>query len=125
MAASDTLPETAAPAPGAFEETFTAFAAGGADGIVCLNISSALSATMQSAMTAAKSLEGEVDVRVIDSKTITYGLGNQVELAAAAAADGASLDEVVALIDGLKRRTRVIGALNTLAHLQKGGRIGR
>jgi DegV family protein with EDD domain len=61
---------------------------------------------------------------VIDSRTITYGLGNQVELAAAAAADGASLDDVVALIDSLKARTRVLGALDTLENLKKGGRIG-
>jgi DegV family protein with EDD domain len=124
MAASETLPETSAPAPGAFEQAFSRFREDGADGIVCLNISSSLSATMQSALTAAKSLEGQIDVRVIDSRTITYGLGNQVELAAAAAADGASLDDVVALIDSLKARTHVLGALDSLENLKKGGRIG-
>jgi DegV family protein with EDD domain len=124
MAASETLPETAAPAPGAFEQVFSQCRDDGADGIVCLNISSSLSATMQSALTAAKSLEGQVDVRVIDSRTITYGLGNQVELAAAAAADGAGLDDVVSLIDSLKARTRVLGALDSLENLKKGGRIG-
>src|SRR5215467_4562417 len=77
MAASESLPETSAPAPGAFEQAFSRFREDGADGIVCLNISSSLSATMQSALTAAKSLEGQIDVRVIDSRTITYGLGNQ------------------------------------------------
>jgi DegV family protein with EDD domain len=124
MAAAPELPETAAPSPGSFEEAFTGFRDEGADGIVCLNISSELSATMQSAVTAAKSLEGQVDVRVIDSTSITYGLGNQVALAAEAAADGASLDDVVALVEQLKRRTRVYGALDTLENLKKGGRIG-
>jgi DegV family protein with EDD domain len=124
MAAADALPETAAPAPGIFEAAFTAFRDDGADAIVCLNISSELSATMQSAMTAAKSLEGQVDVRVIDSTSITYGLGNQVVAAADAAAGGASADDVVALLDDLRPRTRVFGALDTLENLKKGGRIG-
>src|SRR5262245_24962015 len=58
MAAFPGLPETAAPAPGAFEQAFTSLADEGADAIVCVNVSSDLSATMQSAITAAKTLEG-------------------------------------------------------------------
>jgi DegV family protein with EDD domain len=124
MASSPTLPETAAPSPGSFEAAFTSCQDAGADAVVCLNISSKLSATMQSAATAAAGLEGDIDVRVIDSSSITYGLGNQVELAAAAAADGAGVDDVVALVEELKSRTRVFGALDTLENLKKGGRIG-
>src|SRR2546428_13542817 len=45
---SSVLPETAAPSVGAFEETFRAMHDAGADGIVCVNLSAALSATMQS-----------------------------------------------------------------------------
>ena len=48
-----TCPQTAAPAPGAFEEAFRACAADGADAVVCINLSAQLSATMQSAQTAA------------------------------------------------------------------------
>src|SRR3954452_3980287 len=48
------LPETAAPSVGAFEEAFRAVHADGADGIVCINLSASLSATMQSAQVAAK-----------------------------------------------------------------------
>ena len=44
--------------------------------IVCINLSSQLSATMQSAQIAAKAVEGDVDVRVVDSKSITCGLGH-------------------------------------------------
>jgi hypothetical protein len=45
---------------------------------VCITISSDLSATFQSAQNAARALEGQVDVRVVDSRSITLGLGSQV-----------------------------------------------
>jgi DegV family protein with EDD domain len=124
LATTDALPETAAPAPGKFEAAFRRQAAAGADAVVCINISSGLSATMQSAQNAARALEGELDVRVVDSRSITSGLGTQVLLAAEAAERGASADEVVALVEDLSRRTHVIGALDTLENLKKGGRVG-
>jgi DegV family protein with EDD domain len=89
-----------------------------------VNLSSELSATMQSAQAAAKSLAGDVDVRVVDSKSITAGLGNQVQVLAEQARAGASLDDLAALSDSLVRRARVFGALDTLEYLKKGGRIG-
>jgi DegV family protein with EDD domain len=124
MASSPELPQTAAPSPGAFEEAFTRMADEGADAVVCVNLSSKLSATMASAQNAASALEGKVDVRVVDSLSITSGLGTQVVLAAEAAADGRSADDVVALVEDLARRTHVFGALDTLENLKKGGRIG-
>jgi DegV family protein with EDD domain len=123
MAELDVLPATAAPSPGAFEEAFRKAGAGG-DQVVCINLSSALSATMQSAQTAAEAVQGDVDVRVVDSKSITAGLGRQLLAASAAAADGATAEDVVALIEDLRTRTRIFGALDTLDNLKKGGRIG-
>lgn len=124
LAASTDLPETAAPAPGAFEQAFAALVDDGADAIVCINLSSELSATMQSASTAAKSMDPRADVRVLDSKSITAGEGTIVVEAAKAAMDGQSVDQVVVLAESLRDRTRVYGALDTLEHLKKGGRIG-
>jgi len=123
MANHEALPETAAPSPGAFEQAFKAAGAEG-DTVVCLNISSALSATMASAQNAARALEGQVDVRVVDSKSITAGLGTQVVLAAEAAAGGAGTDEVLAVIEAAIPRTHILGGLDTLENLRKGGRIG-
>jgi DegV family protein with EDD domain len=122
LASSADLPETAAPSPGAFEVAFKRQAEAGADAVVCINLSSGLSATYQSAQTAASA--GELDVRVVDSRSITSGLGTQVILAAEAAAGGASADEVVALAEDLSKRTHILGALDTLDNLKKGGRIG-
>src|SRR3954462_234495 len=124
MATTDALPETAAPAPGAFERVFRQLAGEGADAVVCINLSGALSATIESARNAARALEGEIDVRVIDSRPLTAGLGTIVLEAAKAARDGKSVDEVVALADDLVARTRVYAALDTLENLKKGGRIG-
>jgi DegV family protein with EDD domain len=124
MATTDALPETAAPSPGAFEAAFAAMADDGADAVVCVNLSSDLSATMASAQNAASSLDGKLDVRVVDSKSITAGLGSQVLGAARLAAEGRSADEVVAHVEDLRSRTHVLGTLDTLENLKKGGRIG-
>lgn len=120
----DVLPETAAPSPGAFETTFRALAADGADAIVCINLSRALSATGEAAATAARAVADDIEVHCIDSKSITAGLGTQVLAAARAAADGADAAEVVAIVEGLIPRTHVYGVLDTLDNLKKGGRIG-
>ncbi|HEX6237510.1 MAG TPA: DegV family protein [Acidimicrobiales bacterium] len=124
LVTSEELPETSAPAPGAFEAAFRRQAEAGADAVVCINLSSGLSATMQAAQTAATAVAGDLDARVVDSLSITSGLGTQVRLASQAAAEGADADAVVALVEDLAKRTRVIGTLDTLENLKKGGRVG-
>ncbi|HYX43858.1 MAG TPA: DegV family protein, partial [Acidimicrobiales bacterium] len=123
-AASPVLPETAAPAPGAFQAAFEDVAGGGADGVVCVTISSKLSATIAAASAAASALEGRLPVRVVDSRSVTMGLGMIVLAAARAAEGGGSVDEVAAAAEALVPRTRVYGTLDTLENLTKGGRIG-
>jgi len=124
MASTGLLPETAAPSPGRFEQEFRAAAEAGASAVVCVNLSGELSATVQSARTAAKALEGEIDVRVIDSLSLTGGLGTMVLEAAAAAEGGADADAVEGLVRSMIGRTEIYGALDTLENLKKGGRIG-
>jgi len=124
LAASEVLPETAAPSPGAFVEMFNSMQANGATGVVCINLSEALSATIQSARTAASTDEVSIDVRVVNSKQLTGGLGSIVLAAAKAGKDGASADEIVALVEELSNRTHVYATLDTLENLKKGGRVG-
>src|SRR5687768_2506374 len=95
------LPETAAPAPGAFEQVFR-----------------------RAAETAARAVADTIDVRVVDSHSITSGLGAQVAAAAEAARDGAGPDDLVAMVDNMAQRTRILATLDTLENLKKGGRIG-
>ena len=123
-ASSSTLPETAAPSPGAFEQAFRRAAARDAGGVVCVNLSSKLSATIQAAQSAAKAVEGKVPVRVVDSRSVTMGLGMIVLGTARAGAASDSVDEVAAVAEDLSGRTRVYGTLDTLENLKKGGRIG-
>jgi DegV family protein with EDD domain len=123
-ARQDTLPETAAPAPGQFEQTYRRLADEGATGIVVVSLSGALSATMQSAELAARSVADVVPVRVVDTRSVSLGVGTIALAAARRAAEGGSLDEVEALARDLATRTKVFGALDTLENLKKGGRIG-
>ena len=84
---------------------------------------------MQSAELAARSVAPEgITVRVIDSRTVTLGLGTIAlacaELAATRPDDDDALDDVAALAGRLVERTRVFGVLDTMDNLKKGGRIG-
>ncbi len=124
MASTGLLPETAAPSPGRFEQAFRGAAAVGASAVVCINLSGELSATVQSARNAATAVAGDIDVRVIDSRSLTGGLGTMVLEAAAAARNGADADAVVALVESMISRTEIYAALDTLENLKKGGRIG-
>ncbi|MEN9792604.1 MAG: hypothetical protein RL330_682 [Actinomycetota bacterium] len=123
-AASAVLPETAAPPPGEFERAYRELTAEGATAVVVIALSSALSATMQSAELAAKAVAGDITVKVIDSRNASMGLGLTVLECARRAREGASMEEITALADGLIPRTRVFAALDTLENLKKGGRIG-
>lgn len=124
MEQSEHLPETAAPSPGAFDAAFRRCGDAGADAVVCINLSLALSATGQAAQQAATNLAGELPVTCVDSKSITAGLGTMVLRAAKAAEDGATAADIVEMVEGLRSRTRVYGVLDTLDNLKKGGRIG-
>ena len=121
---SPVLPETAAPSPGQFETEFRRLKQEGATGIVVVSLSSDLSATIQSAELAARALAGEIDVRIVDSRSASIGEGITAVACAKKAAAGASIDEVVALGKQLAEKSKVWGALDTLENLKKGGRIG-
>ena len=123
-AASPTLPETAQPSPGAFEEAFRAAAAGGADGVVSVDLSARLSGTVQSATIAADAVKDVIPVRVIDSRSASIGAGIVALAAARAAAAGGDIDAVCAAADDSAKRVRVYAALDTFENLKKGGRAG-
>jgi DegV family protein with EDD domain len=121
---SPVLPETSAPSPGAFEAAFRQAKDAGAEGVVCVNLSSKLSATIQAAAQAAKSMEGEFPVRVLDSLSVSLGLGLHAVRAARMAAEGKGLDDVAGVVADIVPRTVVYASLDTLENLKKGGRIG-
>lgn len=118
------LPKTSAPSPGQFHDAFVRMADEGAGGVVCVNLSSKLSATIEAASQAARELEGRFPVRVVDSLNVTLGEGLLVLSAAEAAAAGKTLDEVVAAVHDAQSRLSVFAAFDTLDNLRAGGRIG-
>ncbi|HET9093279.1 MAG TPA: DegV family protein [Acidimicrobiales bacterium] len=122
-AKTDVLPETSAPAPGDFKTAFEAAEADGADGVVCVTLSSKLSATYQAAAAAAESMEG-FKVVVIDSLSVTMGEGMGVLAGLEAAEAGGSIEEVELAVRDALGKTRVYGTFDTLDNLRKGGRIG-
>lgn len=127
MATAQELPQTAAPPPGRFEQAFRRCLDAGCEAVVCINLSAAISATMQSAVQAASAInagdEG-ADIRVLDSRSVTAGLGTLVLQAARMAADGTDADTIEAFVADASERTHVFGTLDTLENLRKGGRIG-
>ena len=127
--ASPTLPSTAAPSPGRFEQAYRQLADDGARHIVVITLSGALSATLQSAELAAKSVAAEgIEVTAVDSRTVSLGTGTIAlacaQLAATLPADAESLATIVSTATELVGRTRVFGALDTMDNLKKGGRVG-
>lgn len=122
--ASEVLPETAAPSPGAFETAYRTAQADGYDSIVTINLSGDLSATIQAADAAARAVADDISVEIVDSRTVSMGLGSLVLKAARAARDGSDSKTIAADIRDAASRTRLVAALDTLENLKKGGRIG-
>jgi len=117
------LPETAAPSPGAFQAAYQQAVDEGAEAVLCLTISSKVSGTYASAVTAADTFSA-APVRVLDTYSLTMGQGLLAIAAAEDAAAGAGLDDVVAATEDRIPRTRIYGVIGGLEHLQRGGRIG-
>ena len=118
------MPETAAPSPGRFQQAFLEAADEGASGVVCITLSSGVSATYQAARTAADAVAERVPVKVVDSLSMTMGLGLMVLAAVEMADGGAGLDEVEAELLRSRDATRVYGVIDSLDFLKRGGRIG-
>ena len=122
--ASANLPETSAPSPGSFAEAFHEQKRQGFDAVICVTISSDLSATFQAALAGAGAVAPEIPVVVIDSRFATLGEGLLVLEAHSLAAKGDDLDRTAAEVRAVIGRLGVLGTLDTLDNLRRGGRIG-
>ena len=117
------LPETAAPAPGAFQAAYERAIDDGCDGVVVVALSSELSATYQAAVVGAEAVAGRIDVRVVDSRNVTAAEGLLALDTAEFASTGASVDDVAARATSRAGAAGLVGTLNTLDHLVKSGRV--
>ena len=117
-------PSTTQPSPQDFTDIYRKVSPG-ADGIVSIHISSVLSGTCNSALQGKELAKVACPVEVIDSRTLTTALGITVIAAAKMANMGKGLAEVVAEAKRAIASTRLLGLLDTLEYVRRGGRIGR
>ncbi len=119
----DPPPTTAIPGPQMLAQAYERLASEGATEILSIHISVSLSGTVNAARLAAK--DAAIPVTVLDSGSLSMGTGFLVWTAAQAAAEGRSMDEIVALVEEQGQRTHVFAALDTLEFLRRGGRMNR
>lgn len=122
MSKHSRLPESAAPSPGQFLSVFEELKAKGATDIIHVALSSDLSATSQSAATAAQSIEG-VNIHIFDTKAVSSAQGTMVLRAAQAVKSGESVESILDMLADLRSRTVIFAALDTLENVRKGGRL--
>ncbi len=116
---------TSQPSPGEFIEAFRQAGEGGHP-VVSVQVSSGLSGTYQSACIARDIVRDEgLEVTVVDTQSGSMGQGWAAIAAARAARAGQSLERVAGIARDVSRRAKVLFAIDTLAYLQRNGRLGR
>lgn len=116
-------PSTAQPSPGDFLEVYRRIHEAG-DEIVSIHVSSKMSGTLNSAEIAARMLP-EAGISLVDSRSVSLGLGLVVIGAARMAKEGRSREEIVAWVERTCDKMNILFTLDTLEFLQRNGRIGK
>ncbi len=117
------LPTTSQPSPEDFTTAYKAAVADGAEQILVITISSAISGTLQSANIAAES--AGAPVTVFDSKQASMGIAHLVRVAAGMRDEGAKLEDIIPTLERVRDSMQVVFAVDTLDFLLKGGRVSR
>lgn len=123
MRNSKSLPKTSQPPVGLFAETYEKLIKEGAEQIVAIHITHSLSGTLEASRQGAN-IAG-ADVTVLDSSFTDQAIKFQVIAAAKLAQKGSSLEEILARVEEVKKKTELFIGVSTLENLVKGGRIGR
>jgi DegV family protein with EDD domain len=122
LAAPGPFPRTSQPTPSEFEEVFRELAADGGS-IVCTTISADLSGTYASA-TQARAALPELDIRVIDTRSVAVGHYAAVREAVRVIESGGDAGAVESAVTAVRRTDKVLFTVETLEFLRRGGRIG-
>ena len=115
-------PKTATPSVATFLHAYERLAEEGARAILSIHLSETLSATINSARTAAEQFT-RIPVTVLDSTQLSLGAGFLVEKAAQMAKLGRTVEEIISMLQGFMKRTYVFASLKTLEYLRRGGRM--
>ena len=116
---SDELPKTSQATPYQYAQIFDEVRAAGEEAVV-ITLSSGLSGTYQSAVTAAADYP---EVHVVDGKNATIGQGILVLYALRLAGQGLSAAKIAEKVEAAVGRVRLLALLDTLEYLKRGGRI--
>ncbi|MBO4774997.1 MAG: DegV family protein, partial [Lachnospiraceae bacterium] len=119
---SDELPRTSQANPESFREVFEDVAKND-ETAVLITLSSTFSGTYQSALIAAEDYEDRIFV--VDSKNATIGSGILVELAVKLSEEGLSAKEIYERLLEEREKICLMGIVDTLEYLKKGGRISK
>ena len=122
MIASSELPKTAQPSIGRFVEVYDELGKNG-DSVISIQMMRSISGTVDAARQAADISES--NVTVIDSDFTSRSMGMIVKEAAKAAAEGKTVEEILELVEDLKKRTTLYLTVVNLDNLIKGGRISQ
>ena len=123
LRSSKTLPKTGAPSLGAFENVFREQLKQH-DAVICINLAAGLSGTYEVARRAGESVDPR-HIWVVDSGSVSIGIGWLAEMAVTLAREGLPPGEIAEQLEQAKSRLRILALLETLTFLQRGGRIGR
>jgi DegV family protein with EDD domain len=122
LAAPGPFPRTSQPTPAEFEDVFRELGADGGS-IVCTTISADLSGTYASA-TQARAALPQLDIRVIDTRSVAVGHYAAVREAVRVIESGGDADRVAAAVAAVLSTGKVLFTVETLEFLRRGGRIG-
>jgi DegV family protein with EDD domain len=115
-------PTTAAATIQDFAKIYREVIASGAEGILVLTVSAAMSGTYQNALRAAQDIN--IPLQVIDSKGPTMSLGWQVLAAARRQIEGGDMQAMIDKTAEVRKSLVTIVGMDTIEYLQRGGRIG-
>lgn len=123
LAEERVLPTTSQPTAQMFEEAFRPHVEAG-DDILCIVISAKLSGTINAARSAAQQFRG-AKIWIVDSESVAGGLGMLALHAREAAAAGASIEEIVNIVERQKKVQKLYACIPDLSHVVRTGRIGK
>ena len=121
------FPKTSQPSAGDFAEAYRKLSKI-TDSIVSIHPPSELSGIFNSATLAKEIVEQEnpgLKIKVIDSSTVSFGLGNLVMKAAMRAKMGASVEEIEGDVNELGPKTFICALIDDLRFINKGGRADK
>ena len=113
------IPKTAAVNVGDYVDFFTKAKEEGYDGVVHFTISAEMSSCYQNACLAAQDFE---NVYIVDSRTLSTGIGHLVLDACILRDEGKSAKEIFEILEERKKKLDVSFVLDTLRYLALGGR---